>query len=105
MLLAGPSGFLSLVYFLLSACASGQAEVFVSSSACVVVVVPVSRSPAGWLVPSRASGATQYAVFIGVGTPHVHRMSSGVSVSLSVSGPVLGLGFTCGFFCFLACSQ
>ena len=29
---------------------------------CVVVVVPCSRSPAGWLVPSRASGAIQCIV-------------------------------------------
>ena len=109
VLLAGPSGFLSLVYFLLSACASGQAVVFVSSSVCVcvclcvvVVVVPVCRSPAGWFVPSRAPGATQCATSSAWGTPHVH-WSSGVSVSVSVSGPVgLGLGFTFGFFCFFS---
>ena len=82
----------------LSACAFGQSEVFVPSSVCVVVVVPGCRSPAGWFVPSRASGANQRAVSIAIGTPHVHRMSSGVSVSVSVSGPVgLGLGFTSVF--------
>ena len=85
----------SLLCFLscqvLSACASGQAEL--SVFLCLVS----SSSPAGWFVSSLAQDAVfieWYSRFIGIGNSSRLSETSGVSVSLSVSGPVgLGLGF------------
>ena len=88
----------SLLCFLscqvLSACASGQAELSVSlSPSCVVVVV--SRRLVSFLTCSWCC----------VGNSSRPLGASGVSVSMSVSGPVgLGLGFCVWFpwFCLLS---
>ena len=86
----------------MSACASGQAELSVFLSL-------LSSSPAGWFVSHLLDAVfiEWYSHFICIGISSRLSDTSGVSVSLSVSGPVglcLGFPFRFLWFCLLSVS-